>query len=384
MFLFEEDYESKAAKIKVIGVGGGGSNAVNTMISSHLEGVEFIAVNTDLQALGLSLAPQKVQIGSQITKGLGAGANPNIGREAALEDIEKIKELLTGADMVFVTAGMGGGTGTGAAPVIAHIAKELGALTVAVVTRPFSFEGSKRAQRAEEGLHELKLNCDTLIVIPNQKILGLVDKNTPLTSAFKIADEVLRQAVHGIADLITTPGLINVDFADVRTIMSYNGRAVMGMGRGTGANRAIDAAQGAIASPLLDEGTVEGAKGILINITGGPDLSLHEVEEATSIIQRGADPDANIIFGAVINESVSEEIVVTVIATGFEGKPMGEIEPPKAKEAYSRVESAQPEPVKQFDSPTFMRNRTPQIPPVEIRLDEEEWDIPAFLRNKQH
>ncbi len=384
MFLFEEDYESKAAKIKVIGVGGGGSNAVNTMISSRLEGVEFIAVNTDLQALGLSLAPQKVQIGSQITKGLGAGANPNIGREAALEDIEKIKELLAGADMVFVTAGMGGGTGTGAAPVISHIAKEMGALTVAVVTRPFSFEGSKRAQRAEEGLHELKLNCDTLIVIPNQKILGLVDKNTPLTSAFKIADDVLHQAVHGIADLITTPGLINVDFADVRTIMSYNGRAVMGMGRGTGANRAIDAAQRAIASPLLDEGTVEGAKGILINITGGPDLSLHEVEEATSIIQRGADPDANIIFGAVINESVSEEIVVTVIATGFEGKPKAEIEPPKPKEAYSRVEPAQPEPVKQFDSPTFMRNRTPQVPPVEVRLEEEEWDIPAFLRNKQH
>jgi cell division protein FtsZ len=384
MFLFEEDYESKAAKIKVIGVGGGGSNAVNTMISSHLEGVEFIAVNTDLQALGLSLAPQKVQIGSQITKGLGAGANPNIGREAALEDTEKIRELLAGADMVFVTAGMGGGTGTGAAPVIAHIAKELGALTVAVVTRPFSFEGSKRAQRAEEGLHELKLNCDTLIVIPNQKILGLVDKNTPLTSAFKIADDVLHQAVHGIADLITTPGLINVDFADVRTIMSYNGRAVMGMGRGTGTNRAIEAAQRAIASPLLDEGTVEGAKGILINITGGPDLSLHEVEEATSIIQRGSDPEANIIFGAVINEAVSEEIVVTVIATGFEGKPKGEIEPPKAKEAYSRVEPAQPEPVKQFDSPTFMRNRTPQVPPVEVRLEEEEWDIPAFLRNKQH
>jgi cell division protein FtsZ len=384
MFLFEEDYESKAAKIKVIGVGGGGSNAVNTMISSHLEGVEFIAVNTDLQALGLSMAPQKVQIGSQITKGLGAGANPNVGREAALEDIEKIRELLAGADMVFVTAGMGGGTGTGAAPVIAHIAKELGALTVAVVTRPFSFEGSKRAQRAEEGLHELKLNCDTLIVIPNQKILGLVDKNTPLTSAFKIADDVLHQAVHGIADLITTPGLINVDFADVRTIMSYNGRAVMGMGRGTGTNRAIDAAQRAIASPLLDEGTVEGAKGILINITGGPDLSLHEVEEATSIIQRGSDPEANIIFGAVINEAISEEIVVTVIATGFEGKPKGEIEPPKAKEAYSRVEPAQPEPVKQFDSPTFMRNRTPQVPPVEVRLEEEEWDIPAFLRNKQH
>ncbi|MHB8482438.1 MAG: cell division protein FtsZ [Nitrospiria bacterium] len=382
MFLFEEEHELKAAKIKVIGVGGGGCNAVNTMISSRLEGVEFIAVNTDVQAMGLSLAPEKLQIGSKVTKGLGAGANPHIGREAALEDTEKIKELLEGADMVFVTAGMGGGTGTGAAPVIAHLARELGALTVAVVTRPFSFEGSKRAQRADEGIHELKLNSDTLIVIPNQKILGLVDKTTPLTSAFKLADDVLHQAVHGISDLITTPGLINVDFADVRTIMSYNGRAVMGMGRGTGPNRAVEAAQKAVASPLLDGGSVEGARGILINITGGPDLSLHEVEEASSIIQRGADPDANIIFGAVINENISEEIVVTVIATGFEKKGHPEIEPANRKEVFGKLETDQKEPAGQLDAPTFIRNRAPQFPNVEVRLEEDEWETPAFLRNK--
>ena len=386
MFLFEENPESKPAKIKVIGVGGGGCNAVNTMIQSHLEGVDFIAVNTDIQAMGLSLAPQKLQIGSKLTKGLGAGANPHIGREAALEDSDKIKELLEGADMVFVTAGMGGGTGTGAAPVIAHIAREMGALTVAVVTRPFSFEGSKRAHRADEGIHELKLNADTLIAIPNQKILGLVDKTTPLISAFKIADDVLHQAVHGIADLITTPGLINVDFADVRTIMSYNGRAVMGMGRASGPNRAAEAAQKAVNSPLLDEGSVEGAQGILINITGGPDLSLHEVEEASSIIQRGADSDANIIFGSVINENMSEEVIVTVIATGFERKIKG-IEQPaqeeKRKEAPASQNASAPEGSHSFDSPAFIRARAPQMPKVEVQVEEDEWDLPAFLRNKK-
>lgn len=383
MFLFEENQESKSAKIKVIGVGGGGCNAVNTMILSHLEGVEFIAVNTDIQAMGLSMAPQKLQIGSKLTKGLGAGANPHIGREAALEDSDKIRELLMGADMVFVTAGMGGGTGTGAAPVIAHIARELGALTVAVVTRPFSFEGSKRAHRADEGILELKLNADTLIAIPNQKILGLVEKTTPLTSAFKIADDVLHQAVHGIADLITTPGLINVDFADVRTIMSYNGRAVMGMGRASGPNRAAEAAQKAVNSPLLDDGSVEGAQGILINITGGPDLSLHEVEEASSIIQKGADPDANIIFGSVINEEFSDELVVTVIATGFERKLA--VPEPRIQETrtVSGVESPVREPEKPLDAPAFIRARSPQLPKVEVRVEEDEWDLPAFLRNKK-
>jgi cell division protein FtsZ len=383
MFLFEENQESKPAKIKVIGVGGGGCNAVNTMIQSQLEGVEFIAVNTDVQAMGLSMAPQKLQIGSKLTKGLGAGANPHIGREAALEDTEKIKELLAGADMVFVTAGMGGGTGTGAAPVIAHIAREMGALTVAVVTRPFSFEGSKRAQRADEGIQELKLNADTLIAIPNQKILGLVEKTTPLTSAFKIADDVLHQAVHGIADLITTPGLINVDFADVRTIMSYNGRAVMGMGRSSGPNRAAEAAQKAVNSPLLDDGSVEGAQGILINITGGPDLSLHEVEEASSIIQKGADSDANIIFGSVINENYSDELVVTVIATGFE-KKIGEIVSSSSEETGALLaDPEKSEMRKPLDSPTFVRERVPQTPKVEVRLEEDEWDLPAFLRNKK-
>lgn len=384
MFLFEEDQEIKSAKIKVIGVGGGGCNAVNNMIESHLEGVEFVSLNTDVQAMGLSLAPQKLHIGSKLTKGLGAGADPSVGREAALEDRDRIRELLEGADMVFVTAGMGGGTGTGAAPVICQIAKELGALTVAVVTRPFLFEGSKRTRRAEEGIEEVKRNADTLIVIPNQKVLGLIDKNTPMTSAFRIVDDVLRQAVHGIADLITTPGLINVDFADVRTIMSYGGRAVMGMGRGRGPNRAIEAAQSAVSSPLLDHGSVEGARGILINISGGNDLSLNEVEEASSIIQRGAHPDANIIFGAVLEDSPLEEVTVTVIATGFEEKRIEAILIPE-KEETATVAPAPPEPkeeLEQFDAPAFLRNRTHSIPHVEVRLEEEEWEIPAFIRKK--
>ncbi|HXN07589.1 MAG TPA: cell division protein FtsZ [Nitrospiria bacterium] len=384
MFLFEEDQEVKFAKIKVIGVGGGGCNAVNNMIESHLEGVEFVSLNTDVQAMGLSLAPQKLHIGSKLTKGLGAGADPSIGREAALEDRDRIRELLEGADMVFVTAGMGGGTGTGAAPVICQIAKELGALTVAVVTRPFLFEGSKRTRRAEEGIEEVKRNADTLIVIPNQKVLGLIDKNTPMTSAFRIVDDVLRQAVHGIADLITTPGLINVDFADVRTIMSYGGRAVMGMGRGRGPNRAIEAAQSAVSSPLLDHGSVEGARGILINISGGTDLSLNEVEEASSIIQRGAHPDANIIFGAVLEDSPMEEVTVTVIATGFEEKRIEAVLIPE-KEENATVAPAPREPkeeLDQFDAPAFLRNRAHSIPHVEVRLEEEEWEIPAFIRKK--
>src|SRR5881296_1048068 len=287
MFQLEEETIA-AAKIKVIGVGGGGCNAVNSMIAVGLEGVEFIAVNTDMQALGISQAPTKVRIGKN---GLGAGANPEIGREAALQDADQIRDALVGADMIFVTAGMGGGTGTGAGPIVANIARELNALTVAVVTKPFLFEGGKRMTRAEDGLRELRKYVDTMLVIPNQRLLGIVDKTTPLREAFKVADDVLRQAIKGIADVITIPGLVNVDFADVRAVMGHMGRAVMGMGVAHGANRAVEATQRAISSPLLEDGSIDGARGVLLNITGGASLSLHEVTEASSIIEQAVDRD---------------------------------------------------------------------------------------------
>ncbi len=308
----------RSANIKVIGVGGGGGNAVNTMIAAGLSGVEFITANTDLQALERSLAAQKIQIGAQLTRGLGAGANPTVGRHAAQEDVETIRESLAGADMVFVTCGMGGGTGTGAAPVIAQIAREMGALTVAVVTKPFIFEGRQRMRQAEHGLDELKKSVDTIITIPNQRLLGVIDKRTPFKQAFSIVDDVLRQAVQGISDVIMMNGYINLDFADVKTVMSSMGRAVMGTGVASGDNRAVEAAQKAISSPLLEEGTIDGARGVLINITGGPDLTMTEVIEASTIIQEAADEDANIIFGSVINEAMEDEVCVTVIATGFE------------------------------------------------------------------
>jgi cell division protein FtsZ len=308
----------RSANIKVIGVGGGGGNAVNTMITAGLTGVEFITANTDLQSLERSLAPQKIQIGAQLTRGLGAGANPTVGRHAAQEDVDTIREALTGADMVFVTCGMGGGTGTGAAPIIAQIAREMGALTVAVVTKPFMFEGRQRMRQAEHGLEELKKAVDTIITIPNQRLLGVIDKRTPFKQAFTIVDDVLRQAVQGISDVIMMNGYINLDFADVKTVMSSMGRAVMGTGVASGDNRAVEAAQKAISSPLLEEGTIDGARGVLINITGGPDLTMTEVIEASSIIQEAADEDANIIFGSVINEMMEDEVCVTVIATGFE------------------------------------------------------------------
>src|SRR5256886_13263597 len=319
MFQLEEDTIS-GAKIKVIGIGGGGCNAVNSMIAAGLEGVEFIALNTDMQALGISKAPAKVRIGQN---GLGAGANPEVGREAALQDAEQIREALIGADMVFVTAGMGGGTGTGAAPIVANIAHELNALTVAVVTKPFLFEGGKRMTRAEEGLRELRKYVDTMLVIPNQRLLGIVDKTTPLREAFKVADDVLRQAIKGIADVITIPGLVNVDFADVRTVMGHMGRAVMGMGVAHGANRAVEATQRAISSPLLEDGSIDGARGVLLNITGGASLSPHEVTEASSIIEQAVGRDANIIFGAVIDDRLKEQLVITVIATGVERGEIG-------------------------------------------------------------
>ena len=319
MLEFDMDLE-QYAEIKVIGVGGGGNNAVNRMISAGLRGVEFVSVNTDAQALLLSQAPMKIQIGEKLTKGLGAGANPEVGEKAAQESREDIIAAMKGADMVFVTAGMGGGTGTGAAPVVAECAKEVGALTVGVVTKPFNFEGRRRMQQAERGIAKLMEKVDTLITIPNDRLLQVVEKRTSILDAFRIADDVLRQGVQGISDLIAVPGLINLDFADVKTIMMQTGSALMGIGIGTGENRASEAAKTAISSPLL-ETSIQGAKGVLLNITGGSNLGLFEVNEAADIISQAADPEANIIFGAVIDESLQEEIRVTVIATGFDTKP---------------------------------------------------------------
>ncbi len=316
MFEFEEDL-AQNAKIKVVGVGGGGSNAVNTMIRSKLDGVEFIAANTDIQALRSSAAQIKVQIGRELTKGLGAGANPEVGKGAAMEDQNTLAEVMGGADMVFITAGMGGGTGTGAAPVIAKVAREMGALTVGVVTKPFGFEGKKRSRQADLGIEALKENVDTLIVIPNEKLLHVAGKDTAMVDTFKMADEILLQAVKGISDLITIPGLINLDFADVKTIMGEMGMALMGTGTGHGENRAIEAAQKAISSPLLENVSINGATGIIINITGPSNMTLFEVNEASKLIQQEAHEEANIIFGAVIDEKCKEDIRVTVIATGF-------------------------------------------------------------------
>ncbi|HLL24255.1 MAG TPA: cell division protein FtsZ [Kofleriaceae bacterium] len=316
MALIEFDDVSHA-KILVIGVGGGGGNAVNTMISGNLDGVEFVVANTDMQALEANMAPHKIQLGNALTKGLGAGANPDVGRRSAEESMQHIADLIAGADMVFVTAGMGGGTGTGAAPVIAQIARDCGALTVGVVTKPFGFEGKKRNKQAVEGIERLEQAVDTLIVIPNNRLLALVGQNTSMVEAFRKADSVLLNAVQGISDLMTVPGLINVDFADVRTIMSGMGRALMGTGVGTGKRRATEAAEMAISSPLLEDVSIDGATGILINITGGPDLTLHEVNEASSLIQQAAHEDANIIFGSVIDPNLAEEVRITVIATGF-------------------------------------------------------------------
>jgi cell division protein FtsZ len=313
------DPESRlGAKIRVVGIGGGGSNAVHRMVAAGLDGVEFMVVNTDAQALGQNPAGTKLQIGQKLTKGLGAGADPNIGREAALEDTETIIQSLSGADMIFVTAGLGGGTGTGAAPVIASLASELGALTVAVVTKPFKFEGKKRAMHAEAGLEALRGCVDTVITIPNERLLSIIDRKTSLSDAFGMADDVLRQAIQGISDLILVPGLINLDFADVKTIMSGMGVAMMGTGTAEGDNRAMQAAQRAVSSPLLEDGSVNGARGVIINVTGGPDLSLMEVNEASCVIQEAAHEDANIIFGAVIDPKLAGKVKITVIATGFD------------------------------------------------------------------
>jgi cell division protein FtsZ len=361
MALIEFDDVSHA-KILVIGVGGGGGNAVNTMISGNLDGVEFVVANTDLQALEANMAPHKIALGNSLTKGLGAGANPDVGRRAAEESMQHIADLISGADMVFVTAGMGGGTGTGAAPVIAQIARDCGALTVGVVTKPFGFEGKKRNRQAVEGIERLGAAVDTLIVIPNNRLLALVGQQTSMVEAFRKADSVLLNAVQGISDLMTVPGLINVDFADVRTIMASMGRALMGTGIGQGKKRATEAAEMAISSPLLEDVSIEGATGILINITGGPDLTLHEVNEASSLIQAAAHEDANIIFGSVIDPNLSDEVRITVIATGFDRGAKAEVivEPSRPTHVIARNKSSQT--MLPYDVSTQITKEYPPIP----------------------
>lgn len=410
-----EEREILGARIKVIGVGGGGGNAVNTMITAGLEGVEFLATNTDIQALRMSNSPIKFQLGSNLTRGLGAGADPNVGREAALEDRDAIAELLQGADMVFVTAGMGGGTGTGGAPVIAQIARELGALTVGVVTRPFLFEGKKRKLQAEKGIAALKEVVDTLITIPNQRLLAIAGEKTTLQDSFKKADEVLLQAVRGISDLITISGLINVDFADVKTIMSNKGLALMGTGLASGPNKAVEAAQNAVSSPLLDEISISGATGILINITGSSNLTLYEVNEAATLIQEEAHEDANIIFGSVIDDAMGDTVRVTVIATGFEHRETTTVAP--EARGVTKLQWMPITPVKEWGarkpSPsegndehgmasgilTTSKFQAPAAPkrPIDrnellaktremgtptLDIEEDDYDIPTFLRNQ--
>ncbi len=383
--------KSNTAKIKVIGVGGGGGNAVNMMIAYDLSGVGFIVANTDSQAMVASEAPVKVQLGAEITKGLGAGSDPEVGKKAAIESEGRLREVLTGADMVFVTAGLGGGTGTGGAPIVAEIAKELGALTVAVVTKPFQFEGKKRERQAEEGLAELRNMVDTLIVVPNQRLLSISGRSMSLPDAFKKADDILYNGVKGISDLIMVPGLINLDFADVKNIMSEMGLALMGTGVASGDNRAIEAAQKAISSPLLEDNSIQGARGVLLNVTGGSEMTLFEVNEASSLIQSEANEDANIIFGTVIDDSMGDEIRITVIATGFdpksrnyEGVPELSTVPGYATPGYSTKRR------EDLAKPTFIRNRDEKTgeKPVVIRMgminddDNPDFETPAFLRKQ--
>jgi len=409
MFEILDRQNSMTARIKVIGIGGGGGNAVNTMIGARLTGVDFMVANTDAQSLEASQAPVRVQLGGLVTKGLGAGANPEIGRRAALEDQEQIREYLEGSDMIFITAGMGGGTGTGGAPVVARIAREVGALTVGVVTKPFIFEGKKRQRQAELGIEELKQSVDTLIVIPNQRLLSIAAKTTTMIEAFHKADDVLLQAVRGISDLIITPGLINLDFADVRTVMAEMGLALMGAASASGENRAIEAAQKAISSPLLEDISIQGARGVLINITGGPDLCLHEVNEAASMIQEEAHDDANIIFGAVIDESMADEIRITVIATGF-GEEKVEVKPAPVQvqvqvpaASVANIQSVMPKNKKvvhlgtivdDLDAPTWQRKKPGSDDVETVTLnknnfslganseDDDKYDIPTFLRRQ--
>jgi cell division protein FtsZ len=401
--LLDEDTVRTGARIKVIGVGGGGGNAVNRMIATGLDGVEFIVANTDQQALVQNGAPVKVQLGSQLTKGLGAGADPNVGRAAALEDTDRLLEVLSGADLVFVTTGLGGGTGTGAAPVIASLANQMGALTVAVVTKPFRFEGRKRAQQAEHGLRELAEAVDTLITIPNERLLTTVDRATSMSAAFESADDVLRQAIQGISDLILVPGLINLDFADVKTIMSHMGFAIMGTGIAMGEDRARVAATAAVSSPLLEEASVQGARGVIINVTGGPDLTLAEVSDASDIVYSAAHEDANIIFGAVVDPKMEGKVKITVIATGFDraaaaASPSAQsgVRTPTDLAAYTEAQVQAP-PAERTIAPVgrvvVSRRQTLDMSALHVRPlstpagsedeDESALDVPAFLRRQE-
>jgi len=408
--VLEDDTERTGARIKVIGVGGGGGNAVNRMVQAGFPGVEFIVANTDRQALAVNAAPVKLQIGGQLTKGLGAGADPNVGREAALEDTDKLVEALAGADMVFVTTGLGGGTGTGAAPIIANLANELGALTIAVVTKPFKFEGRKRAVQAETGLRELSGSVDTMICIPNERLLATVDRSTSMSDAFATADDVLRQAIQGISDLILVPGLINLDFADVKTIMSRMGLAIMGTGIASGDDRARAAATNAISSPLLEDASVQGARGVIINVTGGPDLTLTEVSEASEIIQSAAHEDANIIFGAVVDPNMHGSVKITVIATGFTHIASVAAPPvhvplhtPVDLKSYARAQDERPErlvvnggparvtvtrrtPIELPKSPAAVSPQLDTTFNFDAKTDDGEppspLDVPAFLRRQ--
>jgi cell division protein FtsZ len=417
MIEFDENKNYLGAKVKIIGVGGGGNNAINTMISSQLSGVEFVAANTDAQALSTNLAPLKLQLGTSLTKGLGAGANPEVGRKAALEDIDKIRDTLKGADMVFITAGLGGGTGTGGAPVIAEVAREMGALTVAIVTKPFQFEGKKRMKQAEEGLANLRMTADALITIPNQRLVSISGKSMTLLESFKKADEILYHAAKGISDIIVGYGVINLDFADVRTIMSETGMALMGTGIASGESRSVEASQKAISSPLLEDISIEGARGLLINVTGGENMTLNEINEATTLIQKEAHEDANIIWGVVIDPKMREEIRITVIATGF-GRAEDKALPKPAVAGKGKVEpisfrirdalrdngkEASRDPLKENyreglkglskatnrEVPTFMRKAKVKERFDELKLVEtadfplesdDRFDIPTFLR----
>jgi cell division protein FtsZ len=382
----------RGAKIRVVGVGGGGGNAINSMINRGLHGVDFFAINTDLQALERNQSPTKIQIGKNLTRGLGAGADPTIGHRAVEEDRDEIARAMTGSDMVFVTAGMGGGTGTGGGPLVANIAKSLGALVVGIVTRPFACEGKKRAAQAELGIQELKKQVDTLIVIPNQKLLSIVDRNTALTEAFDIANQVLYGATRGISELITVPGLINVDFADVRTVMREMGDAVMGSGVAKGENRAVEAAHAAISSPLLEDVSIAGAQGVLVNITGGPGITLYEIDEATAIIHDAAGEEANVILGAVIDDEMVDEIMVTVIATGFNRRPgqgpqIATVAQPKPVRMVEKIPTGVDE-LQKFEVPAYIRRGVEiQINPyrndpeqAREKIDKSDPEKPAFLR----
>jgi cell division protein FtsZ len=374
--MFELEIDSTAsAKLKVIGVGGAGGNAVNRMIGAGLRGVDFIVANTDVQALNQSLAPTRIQIGKVATRGLGSGGDPSQGRRAAEEDEQTLQDALSDSDMVFITAGMGGGTGTGAAPVVASMARQTGALTVAVVTRPFTFEGRRRMRQADEGLSELRAEVDTLIIIPNERLLAVVDKGTSLTDAFGVADEVLLKATKGISDLVTVPGLVNLDFADVKAVMSQRGNALMGTGRASGPNRALEAAQAAVSSPLLEDVSIAGAEGVLVNITGGRDMTLHEVNEAASVVVSAAGEDANVIFGSVIDPNMDGDLMITVIATGF-----GRTEPRRAADKQRPAENGE-----EYRKPQWGRHEAEQGRPRPERWNRngghgDSLEVPAFLR----